>query len=101
MNWISVNKEKPKSGEHVFLACETPIYKGRYVCDGFYVERYKEKVDYFNEDCAVEYGEEEDAYYLEEGWYEVIRNWDEFNSIAIMDTVTHWMPMPDLPKEEV
>ena len=27
-----------------------------------------------------------------------VNNWDEYSSIAIDDTVTHWMPLPEPPK---
>ena len=74
--------------------------KGQYVCDAFYAAKYSQSVGYCNEECACEYCEEDDEYYLEEGWYEVIKNWDDYNSIVISDTVTHWMPLPMPPEGE-
>lgn len=49
-------------------------------------------------DC-YDYCEEDDEYYLKEGWYEIIHNWDEYGSIVIGDFVTHWMPRPEPAKE--
>lgn len=71
MEWISVNQKKPESGVHVLLCCQ--------MASG---------------------GREDDAYYLEEGWYEVIKNWGDYSSVFIQDTVTHWAEMPELPKED-
>ena len=100
MEWISVEDRKPESGVHVFICCQTAS-GGRYVCDGYYAERWKVEVNtYYTDECACEYNEENDAYYLEEGWYEVIKNWDDYSSVFIQDTVTHWAEMPKLPKEE-
>lgn len=53
----------------------------------------------FDDEISCEYDEETDEYYLKEGWYEVIRNWDEYGSAVIGDFVTHWMPLPEPPKE--
>lgn len=102
--WISVNDRMPASGEVCLLACKvTYCYSGktyRYVCDGFYIERWKEGAgNDVIEDLAVEYNEETDEYYLCEGWYERINNWDDYSSVVISDTVTHWMPLPEPPKE--
>ena len=103
--WISVKERLPESGEVCLLACKaTNCYSGktyRYVCDGFYIERWKEEARYdVSEDQAIEYNEETDEYYLCEGWYERIHNWDDYISIYISDTVTHWQPLPEPPKEE-
>lgn len=100
--WISVQERLPESGVHCLLACKVTCYNGAtytYVCDGFHVERWKEQErNNGSGDQAIEYNEEDDEYYLIEGWYEVIKNWDEYNSIVIDDTVTHWMPLPEAPK---
>lgn len=102
-HWISVDERLPESGVHVFVLCEIRANGGavrRYVCDGFHVEAWKEKAGCYSEDCALVYNYEDDEYYLEEGWYEVIKNWEEYNSVTIADFVTHWMPLPEPPKED-
>ena len=100
-SWIPVAERLPESGVHVLLCCEIrsngTVYK-RYVCDVYYAKRYTEQTWNNSGDIACEYREEDDEYYLLEGWYEVIRNWDDYNSIVIGDFVTHWMPLPEPPK---
>jgi hypothetical protein len=100
--WISVDERLPESGVHCILCCDMKRIDGthsQYVCDGYFVERWKIIAHYVDDDCATEYNEIEDEYYLKEGWYEVIKNWDDYNSIVIDDTVTHWMPLPEPPKK--
>lgn len=98
--WIPVTERLPESGVHVLVACEMygQYLSGQYVCDGFYADRYTQKVENVDYDIACEYCEEDDEYYLWQGWYEVIKNWDDYNSVVIGDTVTHWMPLPEPPK---
>ena len=99
--WISVEERLPESGVHCILCCDMKRIDGthsQYVCDGYLAERWKILAHYADDDCATEYNEEDDEYYLKAGWYEVIKNWDDYNSIVIDDTVTHWMPLPEAPK---
>ena len=98
--WIPVSERLPKSGVHVLVCCEVVFGSGRYVCDGYFADRYTEKALDHGEDIACEYCEDDDEYYLWQGWYEVIKNWDDYNSIVIGDVVTHWMPLPEPTKEE-
>ena len=102
--WISVKDRLPESGVHVLICCEMRRYggeiAGKYVCDGYYAEANKIIAGGFPDECNCEYSEEDDEYYLCEGWYEVVKNWDDFNSVAVEDFVTHWMPMPKPPKGE-
>ena len=102
--WISVKDRLPENGVHVLLCCEIHRYggeiAGKYVCDGYYAEANKIIAGGFPDECDCEYSEEDDEYYLREGWYEVIKNWDDYNSVAVEDLVTHWMPLPELPKGE-
>ena len=101
MNWISVDERLPESGVHVLLACKFGC-NSRYVCDGFFAERWTiAQESYMDDDCAYEYCEDDDEYYLEKGWYEVIKNWDDYGFVCIPDEVTHWMPLPYPPKEEL
>ena len=100
--WISVAERLPESGVHVLLCCEMRLIfggAGRYVCDGFYAAQWKVCAGGFPDECAAEYSEEDDEYYLFEGWYEVIKNWDDYNSVVIGDFVTHWMPLPEPPQD--
>ena len=102
--WISVNEQRPESGKHVLLCCEIRglySYKSRYQCIGFYAAKHSIPEGKYPEDAEFyDYDEEEDEYYLQEGWYEVIHNWDEYSSVVIDDFVTHWKPQDELPKGE-
>jgi hypothetical protein len=89
--WIPVTERLPENGAHVFLSCKCGA--GAYVCDGFHTEKYSTPTQFY-EDIDADYDEETDEYYFPEGWWEVIKNWDDYSCVAIEDTVTHWMPLP-------
>lgn len=102
--WISVKDRMPESGKVVLATCEIRSlygYKKRYVCEAYHAEDHSISEGKYPEDTdCYDYSEEDDEYYLKEGWYEVIHNWDEYGSVVIGDFVTHWMPLPEPPKEE-
>lgn len=101
--WIPVTERLPESGVHVLASCRVKYVSGggrSYVCDAFYSGHFKEQRSTEYDDIELDYDEETDEYYLPEGWWEVIRNWDEYGFVGIADTITHWMPLPEPPKEE-
>ena len=62
-----------------------------------YIRQYEEEAGDDDELC-VEYCEEQDEWYLKEGWYELIDNWYDYSSVAIVEgVVDYWMPMPPAP----
>lgn len=99
--WISVKDRLPESGQHVLATCWMHSlygYKKQYVCEAYYAKELSISEGRFPEDTdCYDYSEEDDEYYLKEGWYEVIHNWDEYGSVVIGDFVTHWMPLPEPP----
>lgn len=95
--WIPVTERLPENDVHVLLSCKCGA--GAYVCDGFYTEKFSTPTQFY-EDIDADYDEETDEYYFPEGWWEVIKNWDDYSCVAIEDAVTHWMPLPEPPKEE-
>lgn len=100
--WISIEDRLPENGVHCLLCCTAKFNGGTrrpYVCDGFYAERYKNLAYGVDDDRVTDYNEENDEYYISEGWYEIINNWDDYDFIAIDDFVTHWMLLPALPTE--
>lgn len=99
--WVRCEERLPKSGTHVLVCCEIRGicgYKSRYVCDAFHTDAKSIPCQY-SDDIDSEYDEETDEYYFPEGWWEVVKNWDDYSCVAISDFVTDWMPLPEPPKE--
>ena len=99
--WIPVTERLPEHGVHVLAACYVKWLGGGgryYVCDAFHTEHFRDTCGYSDE-IDMEYNEDEDEYYMPEGWWEVIKNWDDYSCVAIGDFVTYWMPLPEPPKE--
>ena len=102
--WISVEERLPDAEQEVRVLCKASwdsCY--RYQCQGFYEPKgmLRENSNYgWDYECCSEYSEEDDDYFVNPGWYERIHNWDDYSAVGIADEVTHWMPLPEAPKEE-
>ena len=95
--WISVEDRLPESGRNV-LATYTNRFGKRRIIVGCRCDRWKHEAP-CDDECASEYSEEEDEYFLLEGWYEQQDNLDYYASIYVHEgEVTHWMPLPEPPE---
>lgn len=91
-HWIPCSEKMPS--ETVIATVETKSFKHRYVCEAVWIPRWTWKASFDAlEDCS-EYKEDDDEYYVLEGWYERVHNWDEYAYVAIDDNVIAWMPIP-------
>lgn len=103
-DWIPVKDRLPENAKPVWVfghavnnSKHTSTFKGRWIA-----EHTMLAADFgSDDDMALIYDESEDEYYVPEGWFERIENWDDYTDIAVGDyIVTHWMPLPEPPKED-
>jgi len=98
--WISVEDRLPDSGLCVLAYYTNSHGKGRRIRAEYVAPKSREvEWEYADPDTqCVEHDEEYDSFYLTAGWYELIDNWEEYTSIAVVEgEVTHWMPLPAAP----
>lgn len=102
-SWIPVTERLPEPEQEVLVCVRSKISNYNYVCCAMYVPEnwYRQSSDFcWDFECCDEYDEEQDDYIVKQGWYESIHNWDGYSVVGIEDIVTHWMPIPEPPKEE-
>jgi hypothetical protein len=94
--WYDIaSKGLPESGVNVLATYVNRAGKWR-VVKAQWVAKSSEIAT--TEDENSEYDEEKDDYFVPEGWYECIDNWDEYATFAITEgAVTHWRPLPRPP----
>jgi len=91
--------ELPKE-DQIVIATYLNSYGKRRRVRAVYIRQYEEELDY-DDDSDYEYNEENDTYYLKEGWYELIDNWSDYSSVAVCEgEVDYWMQMPEFKKEQ-
>ena len=95
--WIPCREKRPEGT--VIATAETKTFKHKYVCEAVWIPRWTRKAEYDNWEDCTEYNEDEDEYYVLEGWYERVYNWDEYSYVAIEDDVIAWTPLPKPYKE--
>lgn len=97
MTWKTI--DSAPVGKEILVYYKNGCGKGRRIKAKYitkFTEESSDDPDYHEHD---EYDEASDTFYMLEGWYELIDNWDDFSFVAIHNTPTHWHEMPELPTE--
>ena len=91
--WICVKDAMPEKGKEVFAHFQNIKDKPR-VIKAFFINRFSVEAEHFEGDA--EYDGHGNAYWPE-GWYEN----NEFEEVhcKVDATITHWMPIPEPPKQ--
>lgn len=100
MEWISINEKLPSESKDVL--CLTKLLNGkRKQFVGNYTKGHE--IEFWEDDYDGEYDPIEEQYgklFLKPGWYELEEtpggNYDE---VWMKREVTHWMPLPEPPKQ--
>ena len=92
MKWIKIKKELPPTGVPVLAFGINSRGEWRTI-RAFYAEKYTLEG---NGDDYMDYDEDQDLYFIPEGWYEK-NEFEDVNWYVDFD-VTHWMPLPPPPK---
>lgn len=101
MEWIDVKDKLPENEQEVLVCCERNKY--RFVCPAIYEDGTVLTQDsvwnWYEIDSYGTYSEENDDYFVPQGWWEnrQFTPDDVYNS-PVDCNVTHWMPLPELPK---
>lgn len=93
--WIKCSDQMPKPGVNV-LAFVQHFGGGKYTRRIRAMYAAAKTLEAADEEDG-EYDEERDAYFVKPGWYES----NEYEEVhwAVHDPVTHWMTLPDPPKD--
>ena len=93
--WIRTQERLPASGALVLAYYLNSANRGRTV-RAHYAAPKSEEAPWEND--FGEYDEATDTYWCPEGWYETNEN--EETHWMIVETVTHWMPLPNPPESK-
>lgn len=96
--WIKCVERMPECGKPVQAYYLNSHGKGRSI-RAHHIKAWTVEVEPDDPDVeCVEYSEQQEAYYLLEGWYELMDNWEQYSSIAVTEgVITQWAPLLPMP----
>lgn len=101
--WIPVTEQLPESNKAVLISARCKTFGFRHTLKAAHIGHHEattEDYGWQEYEGDTEYDEEKDCFWIPECWWE--DNFADGNSNWIIDSdceVTHWMPLPELPKE--
>ena len=102
-HWIPVTERLPESEKIVLVSAKSKTFGYRHTLMVAHIghqEFTTEEYGWHEYEGNTEYDEEKDCFWIPECWYEVNSVEDNGNWIIDDDyDVTHWMPLPEPPKE--
>ncbi|AXX43177.1 DUF551 domain-containing protein [Acinetobacter baumannii] len=97
MEWISVDEQIPEPLRNVLVLVDASPVKNQNQMVAHFIPRLTE--EYHGDDDWYDYDEERACGYVKEGWYaNTAYIGDEYGSYYLDEKVTHWMPLPEPPK---
>jgi hypothetical protein len=93
--WIGITDRLPNKANLV-LMLESEKYRHL----GFYAQRWRVEADNDNyeEKDWLEYNEDNEGYFLKEGWYSEAEDDDGDYQWRKKESITHWQPLPPNPQ---
>lgn len=91
-SWLPI--ETAPKGKKIIVKYKN-AYGNERIVFAKYIEKFTEESTCDTE-CETDYSEDDDTFYLKEGWVELVENWDEFSSVYFdsANIPTGWMPAP-------
>ena len=93
MEWISIGDKLPDAGVMVLAYYKNSFGKHRRIRAFYAPEQSIE--DTSDDDDICDYDEEQNVYWLREGWFESNEAEEYFYSVD--GKISHWMPLPEPP----
>ena len=96
MIWTPIEQELPVTGRIVLATYLNAGGKRRIIRAAWIAENAVEAGD--DDEGVGVYNETDDTFYLPQGWWEHIDNWDDLAMVFVNEgEITHWMPLPEFP----
>lgn len=95
--WISVEDRLPECQQRVLAYYSNEFGKKRIELACYIPPKTVKSEDYLSDEAegCEWYDEENDCYWVNEGWFE--DSWEADTNWAITVPITHWMPLPKTP----